>query len=210
MFIGHLIGAELANALTPQTPLWVSLTGTSFPDLLWGVTVHVGLEKVEIDPASPLQSRIRFVYYPYSHSLVLGNILASLPATLIGIYCHSVTAAFVFVLASVSHWLLDAIVHLPDLPVLGFGEDVKVGLGLWRHGPLAFALECGLVVASTLALQPKRLWPAILIASFVFHAANANTFFGFTRTNPVKSSRTYAAMALVGFIALILVFDWIL
>jgi hypothetical protein len=210
MFIGHLIGAELANALTPQTPLWVSLTGTSFPDFLWGVTVHVGLEKVEIDPASPLQSRIRFVYYPYSHSLVLGNILASLPATLIGIYCHSVTAAFVFVLASVSHWLLDAIVHLPDLPVLGFGEDVKVGLGLWRHGPLAFALEYGLVVASTLALQPKRLWPAILIASFVFHAANANTFFGFTRTNPVKSSRSYATMALVGFVALILVFDWIL
>ena len=200
----------MANALAPQTPLWVSLTGTSFPDLLWGVTVHVGLEKVEIDPASPLQSRIRFVYYPYSHSLVLGNILASLPATLIGIYCHSVTAAFVFVLASVSHWLLDAIVHLPDLPVLGFGEDVKVGLGLWRHGPLAFALEYGLVVASTLALQPKRLWPAILIASFVFHAANANTFFGFTRTNPVKSSRSYATMALVGFVALILVFDWIL
>jgi len=210
LFIGHLVGAELAAALTPHTPLWVSLTGTSFPDLLWGVTVLTGLEKVEIDPASPLQSRIRFGYYPYSHSLVLGNILASLPALLIGLYCRSVTAAIVFVLASISHWLLDAIVHLPDLPVLGFGKDVKVGLGLWRHGALAFVVEYGLVVAFTLALQPKQQWAAILIASFVFHAANANSFFGFTRTNPVKSSRTYAVMALVGFIALILVFDWIL
>jgi len=73
MFIGHFVGAELLHDISPGTPTWVALAGVSFPDLLWGVTVLTGLEKVELDPASPLQSTIKFVKYPYSHSLVLGG-----------------------------------------------------------------------------------------------------------------------------------------
>ncbi|HVP22191.1 MAG TPA: hypothetical protein VMS73_10065 [Anaerolineaceae bacterium] len=33
-----------------------------------------------------------------------------------------------------SHWLLDLIVHLPDLPFF-FDGSPKVGLGLWGSGP---------------------------------------------------------------------------
>jgi len=131
MFIGHVIGAELARDLSPQTPLWVSLGGVSFPDLLWGVAVLAGIEQVQMDPVSPLQKDIRFISYPYSHSLVLGSAIACLPGAAIAAALGWV-AGVVFVLSSISHWLLDVIVHLPDLPVLGFGRDVKVGLGLWR------------------------------------------------------------------------------
>jgi len=38
-----------------------------------------------------------------------------------------------FPLAAVlSHWFLDVIVHIPDLPLTPFG-DFKVGMGLWNY-----------------------------------------------------------------------------
>jgi hypothetical protein len=41
--------------------------------------------------------------------------------------------------ASFSHWLLDLVVHVPDLPL--YDDSAKVGLGLWRHVALSFPLE---------------------------------------------------------------------
>jgi len=117
MFIGHFVAAELLHDISPGTPTWVALAGVSFPDLLWGVTVLTGVEEVELDPASPLQSTIMFVRYPYSHSLVLGGAIACIPSLVLALIFGPV-AGLVFIVGSVSHWLLDTVVHLPDLPVL--------------------------------------------------------------------------------------------
>ena len=38
-----------------------------------------------------------------------------------------------------SHWILDLIVHRPDLPL--YGNGLKVGLGLWNYPIAALALE---------------------------------------------------------------------
>ena len=46
-------------------------------------------------------------------------------------------------LAVLSHWLLDFLVHRPDLPL--YDDAAKVGLGLWNRPALAFALEAGLL-----------------------------------------------------------------
>jgi hypothetical protein len=209
MFIGHVAGAELLHVLFPETPVWVGMVGVSFPDLLWGVTIFAGIERVEVDPKSPLQSHIRFVHYPYSHSLVLTNLIALIPAAIIGAFLGW-QAALVFVLASISHWLLDVIVHLPDLPVLGFGRDSKVGFGLWRYGWAALIVEYALFAAATLAFVPSGKWAAVLIAGLVLHAINLNTFLGLTKDNPFKTGKVYAAAALGGYIVLIVVFTWLL
>jgi hypothetical protein len=198
VYIGHFVPAEALVAAAPSVPLWVSLVGVSFPDLLWGVLVLTGIERVEIDPDSPLQKYVRFVRYPISHSLVLTNAIACIPAALIG-YVYGYPAALVFLAASISHWLLDAIVHLPDLPVLGFNGDTKVGLGLYKYGGIAFAFEYLLIVVGTIMFVPTAAWLQTLAAGSLLHAANANSSFGFTNTNPVKSSRQYALLVLVGF-----------
>lgn len=208
MFIGHLAGAQALHVLFPETPVWVSLVGIGFPDLLWGVTVLAGVERAKMG-TSPLQRDIEFTHYPYSHSLVLTNVIALVPALAL-VPFYGWQAALVFVLASISHWLLDTIVHLRDLPVLGFGRDTKVGFGLWRNGPLAFAVEYGLVVASTLAFTPPDKWLWVLVVAAIFHAGNANSFFGFTKTNPIGSEKVYAVVGLVSFVALAVVFTWLL
>ena len=199
MFIGHFVGAELLHDISPGTPTWVALAGVSFPDLLWGVTVLAGVEEVELDPASPLQSTVKFVKYPYSHSLVLGAAIACIPALALGLI-FGPAAGLVFVAGSVSHWLLDTIVHLPDLPVLGFDVDRKVGLGLWRHGRIAMVAEYSFFAAGTIAFVPRASWIYVLIAGMVLHLANMNSFLGLTKDNPIKSSRVYAAVAIAGFL----------
>jgi hypothetical protein len=206
MFRGHFVPAELLQDAAPGTPRWVALTGVSFPDLLWSVTVLTGLEKVEMDPDSPLQRSIRFVKYPFSHSLVLTNLIACVPALIIAFF-FGPAVGVVFVAASISHWLLDTIVHLPDLPVLGFDGDRKVGLGLWRNGRLAFFVEYGFFAIGTLLYVARGSWLYVLAVGLLLHLFNLNSFFGLTKKNPIRSGRAYAVFALVGFAAAILLFN---
>lgn len=200
MFIGHFAVAFILAKLFPEVPILVPLTAVSFPDLLWPLLVLAGVEKVRIDPDSPLQMHIGFLKYPYSHSLVLTNVLALVVGVVLAWISGIPIVALVFVLGSASHWLLDAVVHLPDLPVLGFsGGDKKVGLGLWRHGPLTFALEFIFYAAVTVTVLPGDLVPGALFLGAVFHLINANSFFGFTKKNPFSNPSVYALLALLGF-----------
>jgi hypothetical protein len=205
MFVGHFAVAFLLWRLFPQVPLPVFLIAVSFPDLLWSVLVPAGVEKVKINPDSPLQKFVVFEKFPYSHSLVLGSILSLPVGLLIAAILNNPLIIPVFVAGSASHWLLDTVVHLKDLPVLGFDGDRKVGAGLWKRGPLAFVVEYVFYATVTLfALSGFSLVYA-LILGIVFHAINLPSFFGSNRKNSVKSSNAYAALALIGFGAFTLI-----
>ncbi len=200
MFIGHFAIAFLLARLFPQVPILAPLIAVSFPDLVWPWLIFAGIEKVSVNPDSPLQKHIIFEKYPYSHSLILTNLLALALSIVLALILGKPTVALVFTAGSASHWILDSVVHLPDLPVLGFGKrDRKVGLGLWRSGPLAFVLEFIFYAVVTVAALPRRLVPGALLLGSVFHLINANSFFGFTRKNPFRTPASYALMALIGF-----------
>lgn len=55
-------------------------------------------------------------------------------------------------LAVASHWVLDLLVHRPDLPLTWWGAQ-KVGLGLWHYPLASFALEMVLLGAAFLWLR---------------------------------------------------------
>lgn len=208
MFIGHFAVAYVLIRLFPGVPPIIPLLGVNFPDLLWPVLVISGIEKVSIDPESPLQDHIKFTYYPYSHSLVLGMLIACILGLGLA-YFISPLAGFAFVAASVSHWLLDAIFHLKDLPVLGFGSDRKVGFGLWKHPKSAFIIEYSFYAILTALSIPSKLIP-LLVVGAIFHLLNANSFMGLTKTNPFKSSNAYAMLVLGGILAFSLVANYVI
>ncbi|OLD56070.1 hypothetical protein AUI46_02620 [archaeon 13_1_40CM_2_52_13] len=199
MFVGHFAIAFLLWRLFPQVPLPVVLIAVSFPDLLWSLLVPAGVEKVRINPDSPLQKFIVFEKFPYSHSLVLGSVWSLPVGLLIAGLLNTRLVVPVFVAGSASHWLLDTVVHLKDLPVLGFDGDRKVGAGLWKRGPVAFVVEYAFYAIVTLfALSGLSLVYALILGG-VFHAINFPSFFGSMRKNSVKSSNGYAGLALLGF-----------
>jgi len=199
MFVGHFAIAFVLRRLFPQVPLPVVLIAVSFPDLLWSLLVPAGVEKVRINPDSPLQKFIVFEKFPYSHSLVLGSVWSLLVGLLIAGLLNNPLVVPVFVAGSASHWLLDTVVHLKDLPVLGFNRDRKVGAGLWKKGPVAFVVEYAFyAIVILFALSGLSLAYALILGG-IFHAINLPSFFGSTRKNSIKTSNGYAGLALLGF-----------
>lgn len=206
MFIGHFAVAFLIGSLVPGVPIIIPLIGVAFPDLLWPVLVLTGVEKVKFDKNKPLQKDIVFESYPVSHSLVLTTIIAFIVGLILALFLRNPFVAPIFAVASASHWILDSIVHNKDLPVFGFSsKDIKFGFGLWRKGPLAFAVEyIFYAVLAIIAVPPNSLL-LILLLGAVFHLININSFFGFKKEDVAGgSSKKYAIIVLIAFAVFII------
>jgi hypothetical protein len=95
---------------------------------------------VRIQPGITTVTPLDFAYYPFSHSLAAVVVWGVLVYQLIR---HYPRGAVLLGLAVISHWVLDLIVHRPDLPLYP-GGDVKVGLGLWSSLPGTLFIEFAL------------------------------------------------------------------
>lgn len=165
MFVGHYAAALAAKAVEPRAPLWTYVIGAQLIDIGWGALVVVGVEKVRIDetlPGSPLD----LFHMPYTHSLP-ACILWALGAALLARYALRLEwrpAVFVG-LAVFSHWLLDLLVHRPDLALWFSGP--KVGFALWNYPVPEQALEIGILGlaaaawAWTRGKDGRSLWPVL-------------------------------------------------
>lgn len=149
MFVGHYSAAFAARAASPRIPLWVLLLAAQLVDVFWGVFVLVGIEHARLDPSlsgSPLD----LYHMPWTHSLAMAGAWAVAGALLarrvVGLDGRD--AALVGGVVA-SHWVLDLLVHRPDLTLAG-GES-KMGLALWNHPVTEFALEIALVALTAWA-----------------------------------------------------------
>ena len=94
-----------------------------------------------IDPAHPAYGAVLIHAY-YTHSLVGAGLIAAIAGWLAsrawGRRAGVVIGAVVF-----SHWILDLIVHRPDLPILpgNLGGLPLLGFGLWQLPALSAAVE---------------------------------------------------------------------
>ncbi|MBR9677515.1 hypothetical protein GOV04_05215 [Candidatus Woesearchaeota archaeon] len=98
-------------------------------DIIWPVLVMFGVEKVAYNAAANPFLRVEYTFYPISHSLIM----TLLYAVLVFFLFHKLknkTWALALSIAVASHWFLDLITHVPDLPIL---LTSKVGLGLWQY-----------------------------------------------------------------------------
>ena len=146
MFIGHFGVAFAARKVAPKTSLGTLIFAAQFLDFLWPVLLLLGVEHARITPGATKMSPIDFTDYPISHSLLMATAWAVLFG---GIYYwlrRNVRSAVVVSGLVLSHWILDFIVHRPDLPLRPGGE-VRVGLGLWNSVPASIAAEVFFFVA---------------------------------------------------------------
>jgi hypothetical protein len=141
MFIGHYGPALGLKPLCKPVPLWVLFIAVQWLDVGWSVLVLAGIEKVRIVPGYTQGSALDLYYMPYTHSLGGALALSVLLGAIVA-WCirGSRLRAFLIVAAAAfSHWLLDLLVHVPDLPI--YDDTLKVGLGLWRHLWISLPLE---------------------------------------------------------------------
>lgn len=172
MFIGHYGPALAAPALVRTVPLWVLFFAVQFLDIVWAPLILAGIEQVRIVPGFTAMSPLDLHHMPYTHSLPGALALSALLGLAYGLIARKARLAggLLVAAASFSHWLLDLIVHAPDLLLWPGGP--LAGFGLWNNLPLALGLEVALVLAGLIfylrVTQAKgligRIWPFVLVA----------------------------------------------
>lgn len=160
MLAGHFGIAGMVKAWRPALPMGALLVATQLPDVLFLPLALAGVEGME--PAEPGLSGYgsMWISAPFTHALVSNVVLAALVGVLVHLFLRDrwgreagpVLGAVVF-----SHWLLDLVVHRPDIAVLpgGGGGLPFLGLGLWEF-PLVTAVVEGLLVVAGAALYTWR------------------------------------------------------
>lgn len=181
MFIGHFAVGMGAKALAPRVSLGTLFLAAQFVDLLWPTLLVLGIERVRIDPGATRVTPLDFVYYPVSHSLAITILWGLAFALVYQALRRYPRGAVVLGAAVVSHWLLDAVVHRPDLPLYPGGP--LIGLGLWSTyvGTLAvelpiFAAGVALYLRATRARDATGTWAFWGLVAFLGAIYAANFF----------------------------------
>jgi len=182
MFIGHFAVGLGAKALAPRVSLGTLFFAAQFIDLLWPTLLLLGIERVRIDPAATRVTPLDFEHYPVSHSLAGVLVWALAFALAYQVLRRHPRGAIVLGAAVVSHWLLDAVAHRPDLPLYP-GSSQLIGLGLWSSlaGTLAvelslFGAGLWLYLRTTRAIDATGGWALWGLVAFLGTVYAANIF----------------------------------
>lgn len=155
MLIGHYAPALLLKRARPDVPLWALFVAVETLDFLWSGFVLAGLEHVRIVPGMNASNALDLYDMPLSHSLVAAVVWGLVGAVVGALAWRGRpgvwSVAAVFAVAVTSHFALDLVVHVRDLPLAGAGS-AKLGFGLWNSRPTAIVVESVLFVASALVL----------------------------------------------------------
>lgn len=171
--------------------------------VLW-VLILIGAESVEI-PANFAHHHQPSFDFPWSHGLVaaLGwSVLAAVVAAGV-VRAWRWRGAVAAAAAVASHWILDALVHRPELP-LGLSGERAVGFGLWDRPVWGLGLEVAVVVAGLLLWLPgsqlsrPRGGTLVLVVGLV----TGSTLLGMTLA-PAPPSATVMAASSLGLIVLV-------
>ena len=146
-----------AKKLQPTLSLGMLFLAAQLLDLLWPTLLLLGIEHVIISPGISKVTPLDFVDYPISHSLILVTMWSLLVGAGSFLFTKNHLTSVVLASLVLSHWMLDTIVHIPDLPIYP-GHSPKVGLGLWNSFTLTIIVEGGLLIAGVLMyVQTKSI-----------------------------------------------------
>lgn len=164
MFAGHYATALAAKAAEPRAPMWTLIAGAQLVDIGWSALVIAGIERGHLDPTLP-GSPLVLEHMPWTHSFPAA-IAWSLVAALLARFLLRLPMRAAIIIGAVvfSHWLLDLLVHRPDLELYPAGP--KLGFALWDMEVLEQAVEIGLLGlgamfwAGARVRQGQSVWPA--------------------------------------------------
>jgi len=214
MFVGHYGISFAIKGAERRLPLWLLFLAVQFVDILWSILILLGIEKVRIVPGITATNPLDLYYMPYTHSLVAAVVWSVLVFLGYRMFVSQRSAspdrlALFLALAVFSHWILDLLVHRPDLPL--HDNAHKVGLGLWNYPMPACALEAAILLGGMWiymrstksgSLVGKYGMPGFGIALLAAHWV---LFFG----APAGSPNAAAVLLLVLYLGLAAVAAWL-
>ena len=185
MFIGHWAPA-LAAAAHPRAPkLGTLFVAAQLVDWGFSALLLTGAERMRVVPGITAMNPMDLYDMPYTHSLVGSAAWALGFAALVWVARRDSLAAGIAGAVVLSHWLLDLIVHRPDLTLTG--SPPKLGFGLWNHPMIEMPLELGLTFGALAFYLSRTRGPALpgIVLGAVLLALQLVNWFG-----PVASEVT--------------------
>jgi hypothetical protein len=207
MFIGHFAPAFIAAAVSPDRPrLGTMFVAAQLIDWGFFTLALVGIEAMRIDPEASVMVPFDLYHMPYTHSLLGAAIWAGAFFGVVAIRQRDVRLGALAGLVVLSHWLLDFVVHVPDLTL--DGSPPRLGLGLWNLPWIAIPLELGMT-AGALAFYVRRTrgpaGPPLVLAGVMLLFQLVNWF----APHPGSAGPFLYIQALVAFGALTAVAAWV-
>jgi hypothetical protein len=210
LFIGHYSAGFIAKSFNKEIPLWQLFIGVQFLDILWANLILLGIEKLRVVPGITVTSPLDLYYMPYTHSLIAVIAWSIFAGTLYSYYYNTKPKTVGIIIAFVifSHWLLDLLVHRPDLGIIG--NSYKVGLGIWNYPVLTLIVEIGLLLISmamylrSFHTITKKNLLAIIGLALIFSFIQIVNQYGPLPDN----DKAIATAALFSYLALALFIGW--
>ena len=201
MIAGHFGAAAAVKAYSPRVPLWALMLATVWLDVVFVPLFLAGIETMDDAPGGGYGGSL--IHADWTHSL-LGALALSGLFGLVAARFWERRAGIVLAAMAFSHWLLDLLVHRPDLPLLpgNLGGLPLLGLGLWKIPAAAVTLEFLLVFGGGLLY----LSAARAVVELAEHDDAIAVAQGGTATRRAARPLTLTAL-LIGFGVITLILD---
>ena len=202
MFIGHWAPALAVAAKRDKPGLGTLFIAAQLIDWAFFAFVLSGAEHMRLVPGLTAVSPLDLYDMPYTHSLLGALVFGGGTTVIIWPLLRDRTAGLVAGAVVVSHWLLDLLVHMPDLTLAG--SSPKLGLGFWNYPLIEMPLELAITFGA-LWLYVKTRRPALnraLVLGAVLLALQLFNWFGPVDTE-VTPATSYLALIAYGLITLI-------
>lgn len=206
MFVGHY-SAALVAAAHPKAPrLGTLFVAAQLVDLGFFTFVLTDTEHMRLTPGFTVMNNMDLYDMPLTHSLLGAGGLALVFGIAVALWLRSRMAGAIAGTVVVSHWVLDLLVHAPDLTLAG--SPPKLGLGLWNCPAIEMPLEIGLLFASAWlfarAKRPQKWRLAVLLAVLLAFQA-----FNWFAPQPTELDASQSILGLVAYLIAAAVAWWV-
>ena len=166
MFIGHWAPALAVAARNKALGVATLFIAGQLIDWAFFGLLLAGVEHMRFSPGISAMNPMDLYHMPWTYSLLGAAGSAAAFAELLWLFSRDRLAALLGGAVVLSHWLLDLLVHVPDLTLAG--SPPKLGLGLWNHPWVEMPLELGLTFGAlwlyARARRPVPLRLGVLVA----------------------------------------------
>jgi hypothetical protein len=214
MFAGHVGAALVIARAEPRINAGTFVGAALLLDIVLWIFILLGWEAVSIPPDFATRHQAAFTF-PYSHGLVAALAWSALAGMALAqaspaLRERRVRLALLVGAAVFSHWVLDALVHAPEMPLAGAGS-IKVGLGLWDRLPIGLGLEAILVALGLGLFLPNAglsRWRRFGVATISLLLL-VFTIAGMTVAPAPPSAAAMAGSSLVTLLVVCALFGWL-
>ncbi len=127
----------------------------------WGFFAFLllGIEHMRVAPGITAMNPMDLYDMPYTHSLLGSAVWAIAFGLIVWLWQKDRSYALLTAAVVMSHWLLDLLVHRPDLTLAG--HPPRLGFGLWNVPFIEMPLELGLTFGALAFYLSRTRGPAL-------------------------------------------------